>query len=917
MVLFKRKAVELARPPPVANENQHVWYIKRTGEYFADYDEYLKRMDFYNQRKFVCEITGHSNLSYFEALDSETSEAHEVDEIFPDSLKEPVLRRVQFSTVSRLDHLVDQIYESFKADFYPGEYVVATLAGDKHDVVIREKAQFNSIQLPNGEIRPPYAKYRIEILSKDRLGHEEIVDEPQISRDRKRFSKSMLRTFIKNAVSRESWAGAPWLVKERYAIRYRIDMNIPSHLLRNKGLTPQEMAEAARRARELNRKRDDKPAGKERLTKAELAARELEKRRLRSTEDLDLIELADPPAVMPRLQIEPAFPRELHGAALETWAFLNLYHEPLLLSAFSFDDFVQALQHDRFDMPCELFAEMHAAVLKVIVGPNLPAQLAVALPEQDAPDSDSDDDRPAATDDEDEFYDANENKNETDDADDTHDEHPDGASDGGVTNRAADMQRWKGGGWKERLQRRLFVNGGMETIIVGVLHEIADVDEYRPACVRILDQVAPLDLPATLETAGTQYYKLPAGDKLAALHMLCRLIRDAPLIRARIDHCMEESTRLRRERLETHKEQRQLADTLKSLEDARLSYFPDGLPSADTTDNEDDDAKPRRRRNDAESALARTDASFRKLIVNINATKKAIQKCADALRQAEADLRGFDCQRARMLGRDRYYNRYWWFENNGLADGAPGTYAMGRLWVQGPTPEDVEQFLGGHALFDTMLVAQRMRLEVDPGSVLRSMDDWGYYDDAASIDRLVAWLGTKGSREPRLKKDFELRRDRLVETVAARRAYLGLEDPKDDVKLEDDERPAKRRRADDDSDDSDEDRPRRRSSRQSAKHAPATAAAPDAIIGDKDYRFLNWHNAAAVAELGHTHYEANQKKKDLFATPAMLADALKSDDESSSSDSEPSPPPPRRGDRAARGRPARGRGRGRRRRRGG
>lgn len=101
-------------------------------------------MDFYKQRRFICEITGHSGLTFFEALRSEVcplvevgfrsphslffsfknkdilfyvayltgnlalpqmEESRELNTAFPDALKEPILRQIQFSTVSRIDHL--------------------------------------------------------------------------------------------------------------------------------------------------------------------------------------------------------------------------------------------------------------------------------------------------------------------------------------------------------------------------------------------------------------------------------------------------------------------------------------------------------------------------------------------------------------------------------------------------------------------------------------------------------------------------------------------------------------------------------------------------------------------------------------------------------------------------------------------
>ena len=50
---------------------RQVWVIPESNEVFTTYEPYLDRMDFYKQRHFVCEITGHSGLTFFEALKSE------------------------------------------------------------------------------------------------------------------------------------------------------------------------------------------------------------------------------------------------------------------------------------------------------------------------------------------------------------------------------------------------------------------------------------------------------------------------------------------------------------------------------------------------------------------------------------------------------------------------------------------------------------------------------------------------------------------------------------------------------------------------------------------------------------------------------------------------------------------------------
>jgi hypothetical protein len=97
--------------------------IPETNEVFTSYEPYLQRMDFYKSRRFICEITGHSGMTFFEALRSEVGgntrwlhgrvliiweqleESREVNNSFPEALKEPILRRIQFSTTSRVDNL--------------------------------------------------------------------------------------------------------------------------------------------------------------------------------------------------------------------------------------------------------------------------------------------------------------------------------------------------------------------------------------------------------------------------------------------------------------------------------------------------------------------------------------------------------------------------------------------------------------------------------------------------------------------------------------------------------------------------------------------------------------------------------------------------------------------------------------------
>ncbi|EFQ27106.1 hypothetical protein CGRA01v4_07588 [Colletotrichum graminicola] len=247
MVLFKRKPVQLLPPKDVKDDNAEVWHIPQTGEVFAHYEDYLNRMDFYKQRRFICQITGHSGMTFFEALKSELAGAEEVEQAFPEALKGPVLRRVQFQTVSRIDALVDMVFEEFRADYYPGEAVtVSTADGERLQGVVREKTRFGGKVLPDGTQTAPYTRYTVSL--EDRPGTEAVVDDDHIFRDRKIFTKSVLRSFIKKTVTREAWNGAPWLVKPDVASQYHIDSRIPPHLRYDTKLMERKQLQAQKRA---------------------------------------------------------------------------------------------------------------------------------------------------------------------------------------------------------------------------------------------------------------------------------------------------------------------------------------------------------------------------------------------------------------------------------------------------------------------------------------------------------------------------------------------------------------------------------------------------------------------------------------------------------------------------------------------
>lgn len=341
--------MEPLRPTSYPQDDVMVWAIHRTGEFFLSYDEYLTRLDFYLQKKFICELTGHSCLTYFQALDSEAVEAEKIVKNFPEVLKEPILRKVQFSTTGRLDGLVDEVYNRFKHEFFPGEVVVAKVNDQRVSVTVREKAKFNSIALPSGEVRPGYCRCRVETAK----GEELVVDESDLTRDRKYFTKVILKTFLKYCIQRESWAGAPWLVKDEYANMYRIEQEIPSHLKR-----PTQSPDKAKLLKQ--EKREQVRMEKLRL-KLEAKRIKLEKKLLKKEQVIKEDLLFPISNMRPQLKY---FKDDINiNTVLETFMFLNIYGKPLELSAFKFDDYVQVLRLDDVDSGCLIMNEIHCALL--------------------------------------------------------------------------------------------------------------------------------------------------------------------------------------------------------------------------------------------------------------------------------------------------------------------------------------------------------------------------------------------------------------------------------------------------------------------------------------------------------------------------------------------------------------------------
>lgn len=153
---------------------------------------------------------------------------------------------MQFQIVSRLDNLVDQVFEEFKHDYYPGEEVTITMdGGDRQHGLVRDKTTFGPRILPDGSKTLPQTRYLVNLKDSQQ---ETMVTDEHICRDRGVFTKAMLRSFIKRTVAREAWNGAPWLVKFEYAGQFHIDTRVPPHLRHDTKVQERKQLQAQKRA---------------------------------------------------------------------------------------------------------------------------------------------------------------------------------------------------------------------------------------------------------------------------------------------------------------------------------------------------------------------------------------------------------------------------------------------------------------------------------------------------------------------------------------------------------------------------------------------------------------------------------------------------------------------------------------------
>lgn len=511
---------------------------------------------------------------------------------------------------------------------------------------------------------------------------------------------------------------------------------------------------------------------------------------------------------------------ESMGMLLEVWNTLNVQCEVYKLDSFTFDDFVDAMRMQLVDVKCELFEEVHCSVLNLFI--NEDGKLLV----KDLPKP-----KESIVVDDSEMLDASEASTPIPDAPArstrsrlSHVEMAADQPDADKGNRAAEMIGDYP--WLDRLIAHDFEEGGWQVIVIGILHQLSASSKFKPKCDKILAELAPMDMEPTRETALEQYATLDVNLRITALQMLTILSIRTDTIKDSLDSCMEDMTDTRKRKIDYQRSKKLAMEEYTSKDQERKILLPDQLErespkaedtvmsveqdvtegsidDASSTPDRDEDASGRKLRRNGDRKRKRDEDAARreeenkkkaeltkaqnksakawnKVINDLKDIRSRIDGLEDKIAECDADLREANVQRTKVLGKDRFCNRYYWFERNGQPfGGLPNSstasygYANGRIWVQGPDVMEIEGYIertkeeqaAYRAQFGLTVLERRQQEE--GATVLKSANEWGFYDSPERLDHLIGWLDERGEREKKLKKELVEWKDKIAEYMVA------------------------------------------------------------------------------------------------------------------------------------------------------
>ena len=116
MPLLRKQQFEKSKPPSKLKPEDEVFFCEATNEVFTDYEAFFERTILCNSLVWSCSVTGKSNLTYEEAVESENKAKKRISNL-PKPLKKGLLWLTNKTKKGRLAELVDDVYDWSKSRY--------------------------------------------------------------------------------------------------------------------------------------------------------------------------------------------------------------------------------------------------------------------------------------------------------------------------------------------------------------------------------------------------------------------------------------------------------------------------------------------------------------------------------------------------------------------------------------------------------------------------------------------------------------------------------------------------------------------------------------------------------------------------------------------------------------------------------
>ncbi|CAK5264756.1 unnamed protein product [Mycena citricolor] len=590
-----------------------------------------------------------------------------------------------------------------------------------------------------------------------------------LSRDRLAFSKSILRRFIRDCVDRDPAVASPWTVKTLVAQRFGVEYHMPEQTKKNvetvkkgesdkrkkvwddkeqpptkrqKKLTAAQEEKAAKRERENAEKAEKQKAAKEEAER--LAAEKKKRKPIRyPTEDLD-VRITDKEKKA-GVKVKRPVPNRIalpfndspgtFESFLMAWNFLVVFGQALNLSPITLDEFEHGIQHTVAEAPCPMLGEIHASLvynLRTVPFIRHSALLSLLGHNRET----------------------------------GMDEIVFGISLDELTAAMAEV----GNNWERVPLRHSDNRSGWEDALFGCLKDHATLTNFptiRQVLTRLLfapdpsSEACPSLLTPTLQVVSSpaeRYHSLPAADRIAILSFMANLATSSKAVHGHLELCEEQLTALRKEKIEVNRLKKQYAEEMNVLR-AEMKENGADVPepevvlpdSSDLSDVPGEEPAPKKMKPTKRDTARAKQASLKQATADHRRLDEEINKLERRLEGIERDFRKLlSTVRVRPLGKDRFFNRVWWFDGIGsgslVNNGGVSQYGAGRVFIQGPSELDLE--LLKNRTEDNV---EERRKEEEGIEGMLGPSDWAVFSDQEELDEFMAWLNSKGNREVALK----------------------------------------------------------------------------------------------------------------------------------------------------------------------